>query len=393
MLNMKKKDARFDKKIAALLLGALMMLNGCDGSREESRLGKEVRDTSCPKMELLNGYDIAAPGSVISTDSVFVFVSDNDPEYVYGFYGLEKMPEEESNEQKTESPSYEHRRNSGMKKEEISQTITLPREEGLYHVNAAALDSSGNMVTSVIYFLTDGTGPQIKLPREEITLYPDQTYDFYQDVALEDNAFPSEQCRFWIDEKELSDLQEYLQNGQTGTYPLTYYAEDALENRSKKVLTVTLTEFPAPPETVSMPPVDTENEYVQPIISTDSPYDSEMAQAALASVNEYRIGNGLAALTWNDDLYENCKVRACEISTSFSHTRPNGENCFTAFTVSYTSAGENIASGYTSAQSVAEGWWNSDAHRSNILSESYSQAAIACYYANGNYYWVNLFVG
>lgn len=351
-----------------------------------------VRDTTCPEMELLCGYDIVRPGSSVSADTIFASVSDNDPEYVYGFHGLELMTEEELSIPKTESLSYEYQENSEITRGEISKIITLPEEEGLYLVYAAVLDRSGNIVTSPVYFLVDGTGPQIKLRKEKVTVYLDQNYDFTKGVTLEDNVFPEEECNFWIDEKELTNLQDSLQKKQTGTYTLTYYAEDSLENTTKKVLTVTLAERPAPQES-NTPQENKESQNNQTSVSTDSSYDLEMAQAAFAAVNEYRINNGLSALTWNDTLYENCKVRAEEISTSFSHTRPNGESCFTAFTVSYSAAGENIASGYTTAQSVTNGWWNSEGHKANMLSGSFSQAAIACYYANGRYHWVNLFIG
>ena len=349
-----------------------------------------VRDTTCPEMELLSGYDIVTPGSPVSADTVFASAYDSDPEYVYGFYGLEMVTEEDSSIPEMESLTYEYLKSSGMAGEEISKIITLPEEEGLYLANAAVLDRSGNIVTSPVYFLVDGTGPQIKLPREKVTVYPDQNYDFNKGVTLEDNVFPAEKCTFWIDEKEQTNLLEYLQKGQTGTYPLTYYAEDALGNMTEKTLTVTLAERPAPQEGNNPPQ---ESNDIPQGDEGNGNYNLEMAQAAFAAVNEYRVNNSLSALTWNDTLYENSKVRAAEISDSFSHTRTNGESCFTAFTVSYSHAGENIASGYTTAQAVADGWWNSEGHRSNILNGSFSQASVACYYANGRYYWVNLFIG
>ena len=356
-----------------------------------------VRDTTCPEMELLSGYDIVTPGSSVSADTIFVSAYDNDPMYVYGFYGLEMVTEEEPSIPGTESLSYKYLKSAGMAREDISEIITLPEEEGLYLANAAVLDRSGNIVTSPVYFLVDGTGPQIKLPKEKITIYPDQNYDFNKGVTLEDNVFPEEECTFWIDEKEQTNLLEHLQKGQTGTYTLTYYAEDALGNMTEKTLTVTLAERPASQESNNSPqgsnnPPQESNNISQGDEGSEN-YDQEMAQAAFAAVNEYRVNNGLSALTWNDTLYENTKVRAAEISDSFSHTRPNGESCFTAFTVSYTYAGENIASGYTTAQAVADGWWNSEGHRSNILNESFSETAVAYYYANGRYYWVNLFIG
>lgn len=336
---------------------------------------------------------MGSTGSSVSADTLFIVASDNDPEYVYGYYGLEKVEEAELAIPETDSPSYEYLDDSGMAREEISDSITLPEEEGVYLVNAAVLDRSGNMVTAPVYFLVDGTGPQIKLRRDKVTVYLDEKYDFNKGVTLEDNIFSEEECTLQIDEEELADLQEHLQNRKTGTYTLTYYAADAIGNTTEKVLTVTLANRPAPQENTDTHQGNDENQNDQSNQGSASDYNLEMAQAAFAAVNEYRTSNGVAALTWNDSLYENCKVRVTEIVTSFSHTRPNGESCFTAFTVSYSWAGENIAYGYATAQSVAEGWWNSEGHKANILNASFNQAALACYYANGRYYWVNLFIG
>lgn len=356
-----------------------------------------VKDTTCPEMELLMGYDIAAPGSSVSADAVFASASDNDPEYVRGFYGLEAMTEEEQPVPETEDIAYEQQENSGMAVEDISESITLPEEEGLYLVNAAVLDRSGNLATAPVYFTVDGTGPQIKLRKTKISLYTDQTYDFDKGVTLEDNVFSAEECTYRIDEEELNALQSGLQGEQAGTYKVTYYAQDPLGNTTEKTVTVTVEKRPAPqkdttPQSDSTPQGNDAVQNVPPA-STDAYYDLAMAQAAFAAVNEYRTNNGVAALTWNDTLYENTKVRGAEIVSSFSHTRPNGQSCFTAVTVSYMTAGENIAYGYTTAQSVTNGWWNSAGHKANILNASFTQGAIACYYSNGTYYWVNLFTG
>lgn len=371
-----------------------------------------VQDTVCPEMELLCSRDVVAPGSTISADAVFASASDNDPEFVQGFYGLKNITEEEWSAPETEELSYEKQKNAGMALDEIAKSITLPEEEGFYFVNAAVLDRSGNLVMCPVYFAVDGTGPQIGLRKKKVTLYTDQSYDFKKGVTLADNFFSEEDCSYRIDEEELNAFQSSLQSGKTGTYQVTYYAEDPLGNTSSEVLTIILAERPAPQENSAPQGNDGTpqgnnntpqnnhngsqgndgNQNMQPAPAGAS-YDLEMAQAAFAAVNAYRTGNGIAALTWNDTLYENCKVRGTEIETSFAHVRPDGQNFFTAVTVSYVTAGENIAAGYVTAQSVADAWWNSAGHKANMLNESFTQGAIVCYYSNGTYYWVNLFTG
>lgn len=90
-------------------------------------------------------------------------------------------------------------------------------------------------------------------------------------------------------------------------------------------------------------------------------------------VNAERKKAGKSQLKWNDTLYKAAAVRAKEITTKFSHTRPNNKSCFTAITqagISYKSAAENIASGQTTADQVMKAWMKSSGHKKNILSNN-----------------------
>lgn len=116
------------------------------------------------------------------------------------------------------------------------------------------------------------------------------------------------------------------------------------------------------------------------------------AAQVLELVNEQRTANGLSKLIMTEDLTESAMLRAAEITVSFSHTRPNGDSCYTAF--NYTSAaGENIAYGQSSAAAVMDGWMNSSGHRANILSSSFTKMGIGCFVYNGRLYWVQVFSG
>ena len=89
-------------------------------------------------------------------------------------------------------------------------------------------------------------------------------------------------------------------------------------------------------------------------------------------------------------------IRAKEIVRSFSHTRPDGRSCFSAAAdsgVSYRTAGENIAYGYATPQQVVNGWMNSEGHRKNILSASFTGIGVGCYEHNGVLYWSQFFIG
>lgn len=99
----------------------------------------------------------------------------------------------------------------------------------------------------------------------------------------------------------------------------------------------------------------------------------------LSLVNAERSKVGAAALTTREDLWERvAMVRAEEISKYFSHTRPNGTACWTA----YEEAGfpdareaENIAFGFKSEKEVMKAWMNSSGHRVNILNTALTTLA------------------
>ncbi|MFR1296851.1 MAG: CAP domain-containing protein [Coprobacillus cateniformis] len=111
------------------------------------------------------------------------------------------------------------------------------------------------------------------------------------------------------------------------------------------------------------------------------------AKEAFQLQNRERAKQGLAALQWSDSLYETAKIRAKEIVTQFSHTRPNGGDIFDMIQISWKSAGENIGMGTPLASSMVNMWMNSAGHKANILADN-THAAVAKY---GNY-WVTIFV-
>ncbi len=87
-----------------------------------------------------------------------------------------------------------------------------------------------------------------------------------------------------------------------------------------------------------------------------------------------------------------CDVRAKEIVSKFSHTRPDGRNCFTAITTKFASAGENIAKGYASPKNVMKGWMNSQGHKENIMNGEFTHIGVGCHRDNGTFYWAQLFI-
>lgn len=117
----------------------------------------------------------------------------------------------------------------------------------------------------------------------------------------------------------------------------------------------------------------------------------QMAEDALALINEERAAGGLEALEWSTDL-ENCSmVRAQECASKFSHTRPNGSDWWTVN--SNLMWGENLAKGYKTASDLVEAWMNSTGHRANIMDGTFTTAAIAVYETSKDHLYIALEFG
>lgn len=112
-------------------------------------------------------------------------------------------------------------------------------------------------------------------------------------------------------------------------------------------------------------------------------------------VNEERAKAGLHPLSFDTEIASAAQIRANEIKTSFSHTRPDGRKFSSVLTdngIRFTGAGENIAWGQKTPEQVMEAWMNSDGHRANILNAKFTKIGVGQYRnAAGRNYWVQLF--
>ena len=116
----------------------------------------------------------------------------------------------------------------------------------------------------------------------------------------------------------------------------------------------------------------------------------DACSAAFNLINQQRAAQGLAALQWSDALTNAAQVRANEIITSFSHTRPDGSEFWTIdSSVQY---GENLAKLYQSADSVCAAWMNSPTHAANMMDGGFKTVGIAIAQdPNGNWFWAQEF--
>lgn len=153
------------------------------------------------------------------------------------------------------------------------------------------------------------------------------------------------------------------------------------------------------PETTP-PSEDTSTPESKPETSTpenkpEADKELTFAEQVVELVNQERTKAGLNAVTLDQNIASAALVRAKEIETSFSHTRPNGSKFSTALTeqgVTFKGAGENIAWGQKSPEAVMQAWMNSEGHRANILNKNFTKIGVG-YYQNaaGRNFWTQLF--
>lgn len=131
---------------------------------------------------------------------------------------------------------------------------------------------------------------------------------------------------------------------------------------------------------------------------TVTPANADIAaQQVLELVNKERNARGLKSLTLDPTLTKAANIRAKEIVTLFSHTRPNNTSCFTVLDevgYSYMACGENIAAGAADSDFVMGMWMGSTGHRRNILSAGFSRLGVGYVYIPNSeygYYWVQMF--
>lgn len=116
---------------------------------------------------------------------------------------------------------------------------------------------------------------------------------------------------------------------------------------------------------------------------------AKMTTEAHIAINEYRTANGLKPLEWDDSIGGATLLRATEISSSFSHTRPNGKAWYTADGNAKISRlyGENLATGYKTANDAVAAWIASPTHNENLLGKNYTKENIQLVQKDGQLFW------
>lgn len=125
-------------------------------------------------------------------------------------------------------------------------------------------------------------------------------------------------------------------------------------------------------------------------------------EAFMILINDYRQQNGLQPLSINAELQAAAEWMSADMGENayFSHTDSLGRTPWERmadFGYDYSTwKGENIAAGFTTAESVFTAWKNSDGHNANMLNANFKVMGIARVYTAGSpygYYWTNDFGG
>ena len=121
---------------------------------------------------------------------------------------------------------------------------------------------------------------------------------------------------------------------------------------------------------------------------------SVSSQGLLDGTNQERAAGGLPALRINAQLSQAAQAKAADMAAKdyWAHNSPTGETPWTFITnagYTYTTAGENLAYGFTNSSDTITGWMNSPGHRANILNMTYTEVGFGIinvenYQSSGN---------
>ncbi len=119
--------------------------------------------------------------------------------------------------------------------------------------------------------------------------------------------------------------------------------------------------------------------------------------------NEFRAENGLSGLTLNPLLTTAADNHSqnMAILDFFDHTGADGSSIgdrVAATGYNYSTAGENIAAGYSTPEEVVQGWIDSPGHRANLLNSDFTEIGVGYHFLendtgseNYNHYWTQVF--
>ena len=128
----------------------------------------------------------------------------------------------------------------------------------------------------------------------------------------------------------------------------------------------------------------------------ESPTDIAAAdpdvQTFVSLMNDHRVSVGCDPLTWIPEVAAVAQAHSVDMVEReyFDHTNPDGLSPFDRMReagVSFSRGAENIAWGYSTPESVLQGWLDSSGHRANIENCSLTEHGVGLYQTR----WTHLF--
>ena len=129
----------------------------------------------------------------------------------------------------------------------------------------------------------------------------------------------------------------------------------------------------------------------------EAAFQGYSAIAISEGLGDHAVTNAnLHALLYNDSLQATADIRAREAAQKFSHTRPDGTECYTVFPEDYNTAGENLLMSdneIATPKNMVNTWMASQGHKDNILAQRYTDTAIGIYQTETTTFVAQVFIG
>ena len=125
--------------------------------------------------------------------------------------------------------------------------------------------------------------------------------------------------------------------------------------------------------------------------SSEQLSEAQFEDQVIELVNQERAKQGISPVKKDAGLTNTADVRAAELEVLFSHDRPDGSDCFTAYPRGFGYKGENIAAGQRNPEEVMDSWMHSSGHRANILNPNYDSIGVGYSAEDGTPHWVQNF--
>lgn len=337
-----------------------------------------------------------------------VLAHDNKELFDESVYGVE---EPSSGAEDIAPPQEEPSSEPAEEAEEETEEFPLDlSQEGFYAGLVKVTDEGENSAEKLFVLVNDLTAPEIKnfkdktVYQDDVSKIPDYNFEGVTVADVVDGDFDAES---WTVDKGILDEKKH-------TYFAKITVSDRAGNTVEKQITVTVSKKQTPVANYGGGGSGSGNGSGGGS-GNDPGYDAwwfhdigngaagapnvdvnAYVNQVFAIVNQRRAEAGVPALTLNSTLCANAAVRAQELVSNMSHTRPDGSDCFSAITISYSCAGENLCAGYGTPENAMNAWMNSEGHRNNILNPSFTNIGIGLYYnpdTDYKYHWIQIFTG